>query len=156
MSRAMVFERRVLLPVSAQAAFAWHERPGAFQRLAPPWESVELLSHQGIHDGARAEIRMQTGPIRQSWIAEHSAYQQGQQFRDTQVQGPFSRFEHTHRFTAQDRDSCWLTDHIEYVPPFGTLGRWLGGRFIQQKLDRVFRYPLPIWRRSNQQRGVTS
>ncbi|HET6422930.1 MAG TPA: TIGR01777 family oxidoreductase [Planctomycetaceae bacterium] len=140
MSRALVFERRVLLPVSAEAAFAWHERPGAFQRLSPPWEPVELLSHDGIRDGARAELRMRLGPVSQTWIAEHRDYRAGQQFRDVQLEGPFAKFEHTHRFTAQDHESCWLNDHIEYIPPFGTLGRMLAGRMIRKKLDRVFRY----------------
>ncbi len=140
MSQALVFERRVLLPVSAHTAFAWHERPGAFARLAPPWDPVELLSHQGIRDGARAEIRMSLGPFKQNWIAEHWGYVAGQQFRDVQVHGPFARFEHTHRFTAQDRDSCWLTDHIEYLPPLGIVGRWLSSRMIRKTLDRVFRY----------------
>lgn len=43
MSKALVFERRVLLPVSARAAFDWHERVGAFQRLAPPWEAMKVV-----------------------------------------------------------------------------------------------------------------
>lgn len=140
MRPAQVFERRVLLPVSAADAFAWHERPGAFSRLAPPWEHVKLLSHQGIRDGARAEIQMQLGLLRQVWVAEHSAYAAGQRFRDTQRSGPFAHFEHTHEFTAQDQQSCWLTDYIEYVPPMGFVGQWLAGRMIRRKLDRVFRY----------------
>jgi hypothetical protein len=30
------------LPVSAAEAFAWHTRPGAFERLAPPWSAPEI------------------------------------------------------------------------------------------------------------------
>lgn len=141
MSQALVFERRVLLPVSARVAFDWHERSGAFQRLAPPWEAIEVVSQTGgIKDGGRAELRMPVGPLKQTWIAEHSGYRYGEQFRDIQVQGPFARFEHTHKFTPQDRDSCWMTDHIDYEPPLGVLGRWFGGPMIRNKLDRVFRY----------------
>lgn len=83
---------------------------------------------------------MTVGPFQQTWIAEHSGYQSGEQFRDVQVKGPFARLEHTHKLTPQDRDSSWLTDHIEYVPPFGVLGRWFGAGIIRNKLDRVFRY----------------
>ena len=32
------------LPVAVEDAFAYHERPGALQRLVPPWESVEIES----------------------------------------------------------------------------------------------------------------
>ena len=28
---------RSAMPVSAQALFDWHERPGAFERLTPSW-----------------------------------------------------------------------------------------------------------------------
>ena len=30
-----IIERSSTLPVSAEEAFAWHERPGAFERLTP-------------------------------------------------------------------------------------------------------------------------
>jgi len=39
-----VFSRKVALPVSAEEAFAWHERPGALDRLIPPWEKVRIGS----------------------------------------------------------------------------------------------------------------
>lgn len=137
-----IFERRVLLPVSAEKAFAWHERPGAFQRLQPPWEDVRLLDQTGgIRDGARTTLSVPViGPIRQQWIAEHRNYVPGKEFQDVQLSGPFARFEHTHRITPVDASSCWLTDHIEYQPPGGVLGRWVGGGIIRRKLERVFRY----------------
>jgi uncharacterized protein (TIGR01777 family) len=137
-----IFERRVLLPVSAAEAFAWHERPGAFQRLQPPWEDVRLLEQRGgIRDGARTVLNVPVlGPLRKRWVAEHRNYIAGKEFQDVQLEGPFARFEHTHRITPVDAASCWLTDHIEYQPPGGILGRWLGGGFIRAKLDRVFRY----------------
>ena len=54
--------REVTLPCSAQAAFAWHARPGAFKRLTPPWERVELISATGgIEDGARLELKSFVG-----------------------------------------------------------------------------------------------
>ena len=36
-------ERSSRLPFSAESVFAWHERPGAFERLTPPWERAEVL-----------------------------------------------------------------------------------------------------------------
>lgn len=138
--RRQVYERRVLLPVSAAEAFAWHERRGAFLRLQPPWEHVTLLSAEGIRDGQRAELQMKIGPFTQMWTAEHRGYLAGRQFQDVQVRGPFAAFEHTHRITPQDRNSCWLIDHIEYELPGGAWGQVIGGRFVRSKLERVFRY----------------
>jgi hypothetical protein len=32
---------------AGQTLFAWHERPGAFLRLSPPWDRPEVVSHVG-------------------------------------------------------------------------------------------------------------
>ena len=34
--------------------FGWHERPGAFERLSPPWVDVRVLEREGgIRVGGR-------------------------------------------------------------------------------------------------------
>lgn len=136
-----VFEKQITLPAAAEAVFDWHERPGAFARLTPPWEQIEVLSHTGgIRDGARVKLQLRIGPIRKRWVAEHRGYIQGRQFQDVQRGGPFAQFEHTHRISPLTERSCVLDDHIEYVLPFGTLGRMFGGRYVRDKLARTFRY----------------
>ncbi len=35
------------MPVSADALFEWHRRPGAFERLAPPWQRVAVVARSG-------------------------------------------------------------------------------------------------------------
>lgn len=141
-NNAEVFERTVAVPVSTEELFAWHERPGAFQRLNPPWENVEVVSQTGgIRDGGRAEVAVRIGPFRKEWVALHQGYQPPHQFQDVQLPGgPFQRFEHTHRIRPNEAAGSELVDHIEYVLPLGNIGRWLGGRFVRRKLDRAFRY----------------
>ena len=36
------FVQRSPMPVSAEALFAWHARPGALQRLLPPFQAVRV------------------------------------------------------------------------------------------------------------------
>ena len=38
-----IFERAVRIARAAEEVFLWHERPGAFARLTPPWERVEMV-----------------------------------------------------------------------------------------------------------------
>ena len=135
-----VFERSSELPVSADEAFGWHCRPGAFLRLAPPWESIELVSSDGVAEGSRAHIRLKVGPISRSWIAVHGNIEPGRQFQDVQVSGPFSKWEHTHRMEPLDDSRCVLTDRIEYRAPLGMLGNLFGGRLIRRQLERTFAY----------------
>jgi len=48
------FERRTVMPVSADELCAWHGRPGAFERLNPPFAPVEVEERSGgLEVGAR-------------------------------------------------------------------------------------------------------
>jgi uncharacterized protein (TIGR01777 family) len=135
------FVKRTNLPAAVEEAFAWHERPGAFERLTPPWERVRLVERSGgIRDGARVVVVVHAGPIPRTWVAEHRDYVENRRFRDVQLRGPFTSWVHTHDFEPSSGDSCQLEDHIEYVLPFGWLGRTLGGAFTRRKLERMFRY----------------
>lgn len=138
--RTVVFERTVTLPVSAAVAFAWHERPGAFARLVPPWERVELESAQGgIRDGATVGLRVHMGPFWVRWDVVHRDYTPGRRFRDVARSGPFASWDHCHDF-LDTAGGCELRDRIEYALPGGAMGRWLGGSFTRRKLAALFAY----------------
>jgi hypothetical protein len=129
------------LPVSAEDAFRWHGRPGAFERLTPPWEAVRVEEKSGgIEDGARVVLRMGAGPLAVRWVAEHCDYVEGRQFRDVQVSGPFALWRHTHRVTPAAPAGCELEDEIEYALPFAPFGDLVAGAFTRRKLNRMFRY----------------
>ena len=120
---AQTFERNVLLPVSSHEAFAWHERPGALQRLLPPWEHIRVArASQGIRDGSQVEFVHHLGPLPLRWIAEHRDYRAGYSFRDIQLHGPFTRWEHLHQFESQGTSQTRLTDHVEFQLPGGAIG----------------------------------
>ena len=135
------FVQRSLMPVDAATAFRWHERPGALQRFMPPWETHQIVRlPASLQPGQQAILKMKIGPFWKTWVAEHRRYQSGVEFQDVQLSGPFQSFDHTHRLIPGDNGTCWLEDEIDYVPPGGRLGQWLGDAFIQQTLQRAFRY----------------
>jgi uncharacterized protein len=136
------FTRSVRIERPASEVFAWHEKPGAFARLAPPWQKLEVVSQiGGIRDGARVSLRTKIGPVWVRWDVEHRNYVEGVQFRDVQVRGPFAHWEHVHRVEpVEGGRACVLTDEIKYRLPFGVLGRVLGGAFARRELERLFEY----------------
>jgi uncharacterized protein len=135
------FRYRTRIEASAEEVFRWHTRPGALERLTPPWEHVEVIERTGgINNGDRVVLRMHLGPLSQTWVAEHRDYLEGRQFRDVQREGPFAHWEHTHRFEPDGANACYLEDRIEYALPFGALGERAGGKFVQRKLEKLFRY----------------
>jgi uncharacterized protein (TIGR01777 family) len=124
---------------AAQEVFAWHSRPGALERLVPPWEDVRVLEQVGgLEDGAKTVISLRKGPIRIRWTAVHRDYIEGRQFVDEQIEGPFAAWSHTHRFTPTGPDECLLEDEIHYALPFGALGRLLAGGRVRSDLERAF------------------
>ncbi len=136
------FTREVVLPVSAEEAFAWHERTGALPRLMPPWERVEVLEMSGgIAVGARVVMRVPMVPMGSVvWEAEHTQYEKGRLFQDIQKRGPFARWIHNHRFEPLGAGQSKLIDDVEYALPMGFLGATFGGGFALDKLQRMFAY----------------
>jgi uncharacterized protein (TIGR01777 family) len=135
-----IVERTSRLPHPADAVWRWHERPGAFERLAPPWERVEVLERTGgLENGGRAVLRVHMGPLALRWVAVHRDYQAGRQFVDEQVQGPFTHWVHTHRIEPDGADACFLTERVEYGTPYGWAGAaadvWLVRRKVRRMLD---------------------
>jgi hypothetical protein len=142
MGKSQVFEARSQMPVEAESVFAWHAREGAFQRLTPPWEPVEVVEHQGdgIREGTRVVLRMKVGPASLKWVARHTRYIPGSLFQDEQESGPFARWVHTHRMWDEPAGSGVLEDEVEYALPVGALGRMFGGGYARQRLERMFAY----------------
>ena len=135
-----IAEKRSVFPVSVEELFDWHARPGALQRLTPPWEDVKVLaSTGGIQVGAQIDLAMRIGPLPVRWRAFHDGYEEDRWFRDIQVRGPFACWVHDHRFEAVPEGAA-LTDHVEYELPLAPLGTWFGGRIARTTLERTFRY----------------
>ncbi|MFZ9887908.1 MAG: TIGR01777 family oxidoreductase [Myxococcota bacterium] len=135
------FERRVALACTAEEAFRWHARPGAFERLTPPWEPVTLTAPAAIEEGVRAHLKLHLGPAYLTWTARHCDIVPGRMFVDEQERGPFRHWRHEHRFhDDKEAGGCQLTDAIDYELPLSPLSDLVAGRAVRAKLVRMFRY----------------
>ncbi len=135
------FRFRTHYPFPPEEVFAWHMRPGAFERMAPPWITVRVLKREGgIQDGGRVVLGIRPGPTDIRWEIRHTAFEEGRMFRDEQVSGPFEKWSHSHRFVAADDGGCFLEDEIEWAAPLGSAGRLFAEGFIDRELERLFRF----------------
>lgn len=133
----MKFEKRSKLPVAASELFDWHSRPGAFARLSPPWQTVQVLREDpGLGVGKRIELKLGTpvGPRR--WDARHVACEEGRGFTDVQERGPFKSWKHEHRFEDLGEVASELIDSIDFELPMGGLG----SSYVLSQLERSFSY----------------
>jgi len=125
--------------------FAWHQSPGALERLIPPWERVKVeRAPASLADGEVAVLVMSMGPLRLRWVARHRGFidrgEHGGEFTDEQVSGPFSSWVHRHLIRATGSRTCLLEDRIDYRLPGGPVGELLAGWHIRRKLRRMFEY----------------
>ena len=135
-----IFEWRSVMPAAADELFAYHARPGAFRRLAPPWQKMRVLEETGDVTGGRVAFDVWLGPVKRHWVAETGRAIPGRQFVDRQLEGPFASWEHTHRFVPDGDDQSELLDHIEYSLPAGGLTDPVGEGPAGKTLTRLFRF----------------
>lgn len=108
--------------------FAWHERPGAFTRLSPPWQPMHLIAEaDSLRDGT-AELAL-PGGLR--WIAEHQpgGYDPPRRFVDA-IGGrglaslparTAMRWRHSHEFDDLGDGRTRLTDRVDTPIPASML-----------------------------------
>jgi uncharacterized protein (TIGR01777 family) len=142
MGKSSMFNARSRMPVPATELFTWHTRPGAFERLSPPWEPAEVVerSGEGIGEGTRVVVKMKIGPVPQTFVARHTQYIEGSLFQDTMESGPFARWVHNHKMWPDPPSASILEDDVEYVLPLGALGAGVGGGVARSRLEKVFAY----------------
>jgi uncharacterized protein (TIGR01777 family) len=99
--------------------FAWHERPGAVERLTPPWQPVKVAEEAGsLYDG-RAVLAL-PGGLR--WVAQHQPadYAAPYRFADELTSFPLNaalKWRHEHDFAAESEDRTRVTDRIDTQLP---------------------------------------
>ncbi len=140
MASSFVAERSTVVPFPSEEVYAWHARPGACERLTPPWERVEILERTGgLEDGARTVVRVRAGLASVRWVAVHRDHVPGQRFVDEQIEGPFAHWVHTHEFMPEG-NGARVTDRIEYAPPYGLAGAAADLWLVRPRIDRLLRY----------------
>ncbi len=125
-------EQVSILPHPPATVWDWHLRPAALARLTPPWQRVELLKHEGIRDGARAELLLHAGPLSFRWTALHGKVEPGVSFEDVQEHGPFASWTHRHRFVPVAAGTE-MRDEIAWQS-----AAWMPTRRIGRDLARAF------------------
>lgn len=131
------WERTTFLAgASARALFDWHMLPGAFQRLRPPWERMDLVQHdEPVRVGGDTRMRVYLGPVYQTWHDRIVDIDDGRSFVDEQLSGPMRAWRHEHRFEDVPGGAT-LADRVTFTPP------WVLSRAaVNARLEAMF------WRR---------
>ena len=140
------FESKLKVPVPVERLFSWHENPGAFERLTPPFDPVHVKKRKGSIDGGEVHIKLPFVPL--IWVAKHHSYKKNIQFMENQSSGPFvgplpfwnGSWHHKHLFEKDGVNSSILRDEINYDFPMNPFGSLFGEWYTRKRLEQMFAY----------------
>ena len=136
------YRHETVVEADAESTFAWFEHEGSFRRLMPPWEvAEEVRADESLEVGSQRVFKFPMGPLKMTWVAEHTGYNPPHFFSDTMVKGPFWSWDHDHHL-EEENGFTKVIDEISYQVPFGPLGnlvdRILGGLLVRGRISQMF------------------
>jgi len=157
------FEAEQWIAAPLPRVFAFFADPRNLPRIMPPSQGAKLIRLNLVPprlpaDTAPPDAGQMAGlgteivfkfravpylPIHEKWVALITGFSLNEYFSDTQKQGPFNRWQHTHSFEAKTqggRDGTLIRDVVEYEVGFGPIGTMLERLIFQRMLRKTFDY----------------
>lgn len=120
----MGLEYSSVIDAPRDEVFAWHARPGAFDRLSPPWQPMRVVTEAASLEDGRATLAL-PGGLR--WVAEHQAdsYDPPRRFVDAIGGAGLAslpariavRWRHTHEFEDAGDNRTRVIDRVDTPVP---------------------------------------
>jgi ligand-binding SRPBCC domain-containing protein len=133
-----VLDARVWIGRSRPEVFAFFADPSNLSRVTPPSLRVGLVTPtQAMAAGSVLDYRLRWYGVPLSWRTYVREYDPPFRFLDVQLQGPYARWEHRHRFLEADGGTV-VEDRVVYRLPLGVVGRVLHAGFVRRQLHAAW------------------
>lgn len=138
-----VLKRVTKLPISLDKAWSFFSNPKNLKEITPDYMGFDITSEflrSEMYSGMI--ITYKVTPllnIPMNWMTEITHVQDKAFFVDEQRVGPYKVWHHQHHFKEVE-GGVEMTDIIDYVIPFGFIGRMLEPLFVKPKLKEIFDY----------------
>lgn len=132
-------EQRLAAPL--EQVFPFFARPENLERLTPDFLGMKVLTPSPIpmHIGAIIDYVVSLNGVPMRWTTCISEYDPPHRFVDVQIKGPYSYWHHTHTFEADGNDTI-IRDEVNYLLPFGPLGKIAREVVVRRQLETIFNY----------------
>jgi ligand-binding SRPBCC domain-containing protein len=135
-----VVERRQVVPVSLEEAFAFFADPWNLEAITPPWLGFRVVeAPQRLARGSRLLYRLRLFGLPVTWSTEIVDWRPPRTFTDRQLSGPYPLWEHAHRLNPVP-GGTEIFDLVRYRLHGGLLAPLVGRLFVRGRLDRIFDY----------------
>ncbi|WP_411273440.1 SRPBCC family protein [Daejeonella sp.] len=110
-------------------------------RITPPEMAFKIhtqLENMEVYEGMIIDYTV--SPllgIALKWQTEICQVDKPNLFTDRQLKGPYSLWEHTHRFTEKD-NGVLMQDEVKYKLPLGIIGDLAHNLLVREKIKKIF------------------
>ena len=142
-----VLERRLWLPHPRERVFDFFADPANLTLVNPPSARLRWLAPPPLRlsAGACLDFSVRALGARARWRVFVREFDAPYRFVDVQLWGPFSRWEHRHRF-LEERESgagalgTLVEDRVTYRLPFAAVGRLAHSLGVGRQITNLFNY----------------
>ena len=128
----------LLVPRPHTEVFAFFADAGNLQRITPPWVDFRIVSPLPVamRVGALIVYRLKVHGVPLRWRSRITVWDPPHCFVDEQLQGPYRRWIHTHRFRAVPGGTA-VDDEVEFSVPGGRIIERL---FVRRDVRAIFKH----------------
>jgi ligand-binding SRPBCC domain-containing protein len=135
-----VLERRQVVSVDVDEAFAFFADAWNLEAITPPWLRFRILEAPlTLQRGSLLAYRLQLFGLPIRWRTEITEWRPPFGFTDVQRAGPYRRWEHTHRLRRVD-GGTEIYDHVLYRLPYEPLAGLVAPVTVNRWLPAIFDY----------------
>ncbi len=135
-------ESKQQLPLSLSEAWSFFSSPKNLAEITPDKLGFKILSGADSEMFTGQIIQYTVTPLpffKATWVTEIKHVEFQKFFVDEQRYGPYSMWHHKH-FFKEIEGGVEMTDIVDYVPPFGLLGRLVNPIIVKPKLVEIFEH----------------
>lgn len=137
----LIFKAEQYLKAPRPKVFSFFSDAFNLEEITPPLLNFKIkkVSTQDIQKGTLIDYRLKIHGIPVNWRTEISTWNPNSEFVDEQLNGPYKKWHHTHRFEDLGPGTL-MTDIVIYQLPVGVLGWILAGALVKRDIEKIFSY----------------
>jgi uncharacterized protein (TIGR01777 family) len=135
------------IPAPLEKVFAFFSDVNNLEKLSPPVFNfkVQKKSTEQIMSGTLIDYKLKIHGVPIRWRTQIEKWSPPHMFSDSQMQGPYTRWHHSHTFEPIGHGTL-MKDHIHYRLPLGVVGRIFGLWLVKKDLSTIFTHRRKIIR----------
>jgi len=145
MSKEYLLEKHQFISKSKSEVFDFFKTPENLEKITPKKLSFKIITPLPIvmRKGTLIEYKIKILGIPIYWRTLINKYNPPNTFRDTQLNGPYEIWDHTHIF-KECKNGTMMIDRIVYSIPYSFIGRLANFIWVKRELKNIFNYRYKI------------